>query len=98
MENNVNLAIQVLPIGIAKDKAYALVDVAIAAIQQSGLKHEVTAFETVVEGSYERVMQLLADIQDACKNAGADELLINMKLQRNFERDVAIEDKTDKYR
>lgn len=98
MDNNVNLAIQVLPLGIPKNKAYALVDTAIAVIQRSGLKYEVSAFETVVEGSYPRVLQLLTDIQEACKNDGANELLINMKLQRNFEQNIAIEDKTGKYR
>lgn len=98
MDNNVNLAIQVLPLGFPKGKAYALVDTAIAVIQRSGLKYEVSAFETVVEGSYPRVLQLLTDIQEACKNDGANELLINMKLQRNFEQNIAIEDKTGKYR
>lgn len=99
MENqHVNLAIQFLPLGIPKSEAYAIVDIAIAVVQQSGLKYEVCPFETVVEGSYAQVMQLLNDMQDACKEAGAEELLINMKLQRNFTRNVAIEDKTGKYK
>lgn len=98
MSNQVNLAIQVLPLGIPKDEAYRMVDVAIERIQRSGLHYEVCPFETVIEGDYEEVMQLAEDIQTACKEAGATELLINMKLQRSFVKDVTINEKTAKYR
>ena len=98
MKNRVNLAIQVLPLGISKDKAYSLVDEAIKAIDASGLRYEVCPFETVIEGEYSRVMEVVDEIQNACAAAGAEELLINMKLQRNFEKSVAIEDKVGKYR
>lgn len=94
----VNMAIQVLPTGRTKEDAYAIIDKAIEVIHTSGLTYEVCPFETVVEGNYAAVMQLLADIQDACKKAGANELLINMKLQCNFSGDVHIEDKTGKYK
>ena len=98
MSHKVNLAIQVLPLGIPKDQAYAIVDEAIKCIDNSGLHYEVCPFETVVEGEYEEVMKLVDTIQLACNNAGAAELLINMKLQRSFIKDVAITDKTGKYR
>lgn len=94
----VNLAIQVLPLSLPKSEAYRIVDVAIAAIQSSGLKYEVSPFETVVEGAYPEVMALLEKIQTDCAAAGAEELIINMKLQRNFTRSVAITDKIGKYR
>ena len=97
MGNNiVNLAIQVLPMVTAKDK-YAVVDDAIAMIAGSGLKYKVCPFETVVEGPYDRVMQLMNDIQQACFDSGAEELLINMKLHRRREKDVFIDEKTGKY-
>lgn len=91
------MAIQVLPLGIAKDKAYQIIDEAIKTIDNSGLQHMVCPFETVVEGEYEQVMKLLDNIQDACRDAGAEEVLINMKLQRNFHKSVAISDKVGKY-
>lgn len=96
MNNIVNLAIQVLPIATGKDK-YAVIDSAIAAIAKSGLKHKVCPFETVVEGPYDRVMQLLNEIQLICFEAGAEELLVNMKLHRRKNEDVFIEEKTGKY-
>ena len=97
MNHQVNLAIQVLPLGIPKDEAYRVVDQAIAAIQASGLHHIVCPFETVIEGPYSEVMKLVDSIQDACRTAGASEVLINMKLQRNFTEPVTIASKTGKY-
>jgi uncharacterized protein YqgV (UPF0045/DUF77 family) len=97
MNHQVNLAIQVLPLGIPKDEAYRIVDEAIVAINSSGLKYVVSPFETVVEGPYSEVMKLVDSIQEACRTAGASEVLINMKLQRNFTEDVTIHSKTGKY-
>lgn len=98
MSNQINLAIQILPLGIPKTEAYRIVDVAIDCISRSGFLYEVCPFETVIEGSYEDVMELLNEVQEACKKAGAAELLINMKLQRSFVKDVTIDEKTAKYR
>lgn len=96
MNNIVNLAIQVLPLVTAKDK-YAVIDDGIALIEKSGLKYKVCPFETVVEGPYDEVMKLVDGIQQACFASGAEELLINMKLQRRKDKDVFIDEKTGKY-
>jgi uncharacterized protein YqgV (UPF0045/DUF77 family) len=97
MNHTVNLAVQILPLGIPAEEAYRIIDEAITVISQSGLKYEVCPFETVIEGPYDRVMQLLNEVQDACNKAGADTVLVNMKLHRSFSRDLAIADKTGKY-
>lgn len=98
MSHNVNLAIQVLPLHMSKEEAYAVIDEAIACIKDSGLKYVVSPFETVIEGPYERVMELVNDVQDACNEAGAGSILINMKLQRDFHKNIAIDDKIGKYK
>ncbi len=97
MTTKVNLAIQVLPLGIPKEDAYKIIDQAIAMISESSLTYKVCPFETVIEGPYDKVMQLVDNIQAACQQAGAEELLINMKLHRNFTKDLNITDKTGKY-
>lgn len=97
MNSIVNLAIQFLPLQKSQEEAYAIIDAAIAVVQQSGLKYVVCPFETVVEGPYDRVMRLLNDMQDVSFNAGADTLLINMKLHRSASKDLFIDDKTGKY-
>ena len=98
MNNIVNLAIQVLPVGLPQEEAYKIIDAAIEKIQSSGLKYLVCPFETVIEGPYAEVMQLVDDMQDACYSAGATSLLVNMKLHRSNIKDMAIDDKIGKYR
>ncbi len=98
MSHKVNLAIQILPLRQDKDDAYASIDAAIQVVKDSGLKYEVCPFETVVEGSYAEVMQLADDMQQACYKNGVEELLVNMKLHRSIETDMAIDDKIGKYR
>lgn len=98
MDHTVNLAIQVLPLHKDQQEAYAIIDKAIACINRSGLKYLVCPFETVIEGPYEQVMKLVDEIQEACRTAGASSVLINMKLHRSFEKDMAIDDKIGKYK
>jgi uncharacterized protein YqgV (UPF0045/DUF77 family) len=97
MNHVVNIAIQVLPLGIPKVEAYRIVDAAIRSIQSSGLSYRVCPFETVIEGPYSEVVKLLDDVQLACEAAGAEEVIINMKLQCSFIKDVSIEDKMEQY-
>lgn len=98
MQHIVNLAIQVLPLQKQQEEAYNIIDKAIGTIQASGLKYVVCPFETVIEGPYDKVMQLLDDIQASCYTAGADSLLINMKLHTSKAKDMAIDDKIGKYK
>ncbi|HYQ57769.1 MAG TPA: thiamine-binding protein [Draconibacterium sp.] len=94
--NKINVAIQVLPEGDGKVK-YELVDKAIEAIQQSGFRYQVCPFETVVECGFNDLSGLLESIHSACNDAGTQRMITNLKVQVNFEHDVAIEDKMDKY-
>lgn len=96
MNNIVNLAIQVLPLYKEQSEGIRIIDRAIEAIQQSGLKYVVCPFETVVEGEYDTVMKLVRDIHDICYAAGATSLIMNMKLQSSLMA-VAIDDKIGKY-
>ena len=93
----VNLAIQVLPLNMEQAETIRIIDVAIARIQASGLEYMVCPFETVIEGNYHDVMKLLNDIQDDCYMAGAETMIINMKLHRSAVKDLHIEDKMGKY-
>ncbi|TRX70743.1 thiamine-binding protein [Carboxylicivirga sp. M1479] len=92
----INVAIQVLPMSNEHDM-YDMVDSAIELIQKSGLKYKVTPFETVVEGVYSEVMQLVQKVQEACYESGAQKLLCNLKIQSHSIDEVTIEDKIGKY-
>lgn len=96
MNNNINIAVQVLPKSKSKE-TYDLVDEAIKVIDQSGLKYRVCPFETVIEGPYQEIMQVVEKIQDVCFEKGADELLVYLKIQNRKDGNVTIEDKMKKY-
>jgi uncharacterized protein YqgV (UPF0045/DUF77 family) len=97
MNHKINLALQILPKS-PSGQEYSIIDKAIEVIKKSGLKYQVCPFETVIEGPYEKVMQLVKDAQDICFENGATELIANIKLQRSNLKDVSIEDKMGKYR
>jgi uncharacterized protein YqgV (UPF0045/DUF77 family) len=98
MEHNVNLAVQLLPLHTTQEDAYRIIDIAIERIQNSGLQYVVCPFETVIEGPYRQVMQLLDEIQEACFEAGGNAIIINMKLHRSASKDLYIDDKIGKYK
>ena len=96
MNNTVNIALQILPTS-KTTHPYSIVDAAIAVIAASGLKYRVTPFETVMEGSYDRIMEVVKLAQQACYDAGAENLMTYLKIQSNGNGDVSIEDKMGKY-
>jgi len=96
MKYLINLAIQVLPKSDVKG-TYELVDIAIEQIQNSGLKYRVCPFETVIEGNYDEVMQLVKSVHEAVYAGGAIEIITNIKMQTRYNQDVYIEDKMSKY-
>lgn len=96
MEKKVNVALQIIPRSSTED-VYKLVDSAIDVIQRSGVKYKVSPFETVMEGDYDTLMRIAREAQEACFNAGAEDLMVFIKIQRSKNKDVAIEDKTGKY-
>ena len=95
-KNQINAAIQVLPEAEGKLK-YGLVDAAIAAIQQTGLKYWVCPFETVGECSYDELAGVLEKIHEACEKAGTEKMLTHVKIQIEFQKNVTIGDKMEKY-
>ena len=95
-KRKINVAIQVLPEASGKVK-YSLVDAAILAVKETGFKYRVCPFETVVECSFDELPAFLEKVHEACQNAGTERMLTNLKIQVDFENDVAIEDKMEKY-
>jgi len=94
--HKVNISLQLLPWSATKHP-YDIVDKAIEVIRNSGLKYRVTPFETVMEGDYDKIMEVIRTIQEESFKAGAENLLSFIKIQAARDRDVTIEDKTGKY-
>jgi uncharacterized protein YqgV (UPF0045/DUF77 family) len=91
MNNQVHFAIQIVP--ISKQPLYPIIDKAIDVIKQSGLSFSVGAMETVIQGDYETVMRVAKQAQEACFTAGADEIVVTMKLHARKNSDVNWEEK-----
>jgi len=97
MQNKVNITIQLLPLCSNKNQVYQIVDKAIDIIKSSGIKHKVCPYETVMEGDYDIIMNIVKEIQLMCLNEDVDDFISNLKIHINKKQDITIEDKIEKY-
>lgn len=95
MTYKINLGLQILPI-TESTRCYQIIDQCINMIQASGLHHQVTAFETILEGTYKEVMGLVAAIHDFSLTQ-TEELVINIRIHSKASSDVHAIDKTKKF-
>ena len=92
----INASIQIIPV-VTDKHPYEWVDEAIAIIQQSGVKYEVGAFSTVLEGTYDEVMQLINDVNEFLYSRGCSEWISNLQIQIRSNGDITGAEKTDKF-
>lgn len=93
----INASLQVLP--IVNDKhPYIWVDEAIAVIQQSGIKHEVGPFATVVEGTYDEVMGVINAVNEYLYRQHCNEWILSVQLQIRSGGDMTADEKTEQYK
>ena len=93
----INASIQIVPIVLDKHP-YLWVDDAIAIIQQSGIKYEVTPFATVLEGTYEEVMRVIHQVNGFLYEKGCAEWIANLQIQIRSEGNITGEEKTEKFK
>jgi uncharacterized protein (TIGR00106 family) len=90
----VNISVQVLPL---VEDAYPIVDRAIEAIHSSGVKYEVGAMETVMEGPLDDLLAIAKEAHLACFQAGAEKVVTFIKIGDHVSG-TSIESKVGKYR
>ena len=93
----INASIQIVPIVLDKHP-YEWVDEAIAFIQQSGIKHEVGPFATVLEGTYDKVMKVIGDVNEFLYQRGCSEWITNLQIQIRSGGDITSDEKTEKFK
>lgn len=93
----INASIQLLPV-VQDRHPYEWVDEAIAIIQESGIKHEVGPFATVLEGSYAEVMAVINQVNEQLLSLGCPEWISSIQLQIRGKGDMTADEKTDKFR
>ncbi|MFN8639503.1 MAG: thiamine-binding protein [Dehalococcoidia bacterium] len=82
------------------DDRYRHVEAAIAVIERSGLRYEVEALGTTIEGEPDQLWPLLRAVHEACLEAGADSLVTVVKVAQTSSRltPSTIESLTGKFR
>lgn len=95
-QHTINASIQLIPVSLSKH-AYDWVDEAIAVIQQSGIKNEVTAFGTIIEGSYAEVMEVIHQVQEHLLEIGCEEWISQIQIQIRKDGPITGDTKTAKF-
>ena len=73
----VTVGVEVLPL---HEDPYPIVDRAIAAIKATGIKHQVTPLETVLEGTLDECLAAVRAAHDACFEAGVKRAVTIVKI------------------
>jgi len=95
--HTINASLQILPV-VQDRHPYEWVDEAIAVIRQSGVKHEVGPFATVIEGSYTEVLTVINNINEYLQQKGCAEWIFNAQIQIRANADITGEEKTAKFK
>ena len=90
----INVSVQVLP--IVEDLG-RVVDRAISVIRESGVKYEVDALETVMEGPLDQLIEVAKAAHRACFDAGARQVVTIIKIADRV-GGTTIEEKVGRYR
>jgi len=93
---NVNVSLQILPM-VKEERIYEIVDKVIKYIDKSGVKYEVGAMETTMEGDYDKLMDIVKESQQICVREGVPRIVSIVKIDYKPEG-VTIDEKVKKYR
>jgi uncharacterized protein YqgV (UPF0045/DUF77 family) len=91
MKHQVHVALQIVP--ISKGHPYPIIDKAIEVIEKSGIDYRVGAMETVMQGPYDKLLEIAKLAQIVCLENGADEVVVTMKVHARKDGDVTWEEK-----
>ena len=93
-----SIAIQVLPDVPDIKNVCAIVDEVIAYIKSTGCHYEVGPFETVVEGDFDTLMQIVKRCTEITVEAGAPSVKVYTKIFYNPSGVLTIDEKIGKYK
>ncbi|WCN09174.1 thiamine-binding protein [Marinomonas mediterranea] len=82
--NEVMLAFQVIP-RVKDGNNFEVVDKAIDVVKASGVPYQVSAMETTMKGELNELLEIAKDAQQACYDAGAVEVITNIKIHSKTE-------------
>ncbi|MEI6222719.1 MAG: MTH1187 family thiamine-binding protein [bacterium] len=91
------MGVQISP-KVPNGNTFAIIDKAIQVIQQSGIKHQVCPLETVMEGEWQELVNIVEKAQQACFDAGATDVMTTMRIHSRKDGDVTADEKMANYR
>lgn len=94
--SKVNVSLQILP-NVSDARIYDVVDKVIELIDESGVKYEVGAMETTMEGELDFLLEIVKKAQDICVKEGATRVISMVKIDYKQEG-VTMDEKIGKYR
>lgn len=94
-----SIAVQVLPMTANENDVIKIVDHVIAYIDASGVNYQVGAFESTLEGDYDQLMSILAQLPKVAAEITDIPAMVYSKINMATTSDVlTIAKKTDKYK
>ena len=94
---NASVAIQILPQNVEREKMLRCVDSVIEYIAGLDVNYVVGPFETVIEGDFDVLMEIVRNCFRICVAAGAPGVLGYVKVNYCPDGVLTIAEKTDKY-
>ncbi|MNB76116.1 hypothetical protein D3C81_236450 [compost metagenome] len=91
------LSIQVIPKTPGGEDSIPYVDTAIEVIQRSGVKHQVNALETTMEGELPELLEIVKEMQEALIEAGCPSVISQIKIA-HYPSGISMDGLTEKYR
>lgn len=79
VNNDVFVAFQVIP-RLKEGNNFEVVDKAIAVVKAANVPYQVGAMETTMKGELDHLLNIVKDAQQACYDAGALEVITNIKI------------------
>ena len=93
---SITISFQILPI-VKEERIYEIVDKVIKHIDKSGVKYEVGAMETTMEGDFDKLIDIVKESQQICVKEGVSRIISIVKIDYKSEG-VTIDEKVKKYR
>ncbi|MEW6171845.1 MAG: MTH1187 family thiamine-binding protein [Bacillota bacterium] len=85
--------ISVVPLGTGSASVSRYVADCVKAVKESGLKYEVTAMGTIVEGELEEVLAVARRMHDIPFDAGAQRVVTTVKIDERRDKELTINGK-----
>ena len=81
---DVFVAFQVIP-RLKEGNNFEVVDKAIEVVKAANVPYQVGAMETTMKGEFNHLLEIVKDAQQACYDAGAVEVITNIKIHSKTE-------------